>query len=153
MRFVMAENKIYNIEDIMDMLPHRYPFLLVDRLEVEEPGVKGIGLKNVTMNEEFFQGHFPGNPVMPGVLQIEAMAQTAGAVVISGMENYKEEKLGVFFMSIDGVKFRKPVKPGDQLKMHVEKIKERGKIYVFKGETFVDGKLVSEAEFTAMIVK
>lgn len=149
----MAENKIYNIEDIMDMLPHRYPFLLVDRLEVEEPGVKGIGLKNATMNEEFFQGHFPGNPVMPGVLQIEAMAQTAGAVVISGMENYKEEKLGVFFMSIDGVKFRKPVKPGDQLKMHVEKIKERGKIYVFKGETFVDGKLVSEAEFTAMIVK
>ena len=149
----MAENKIYNIEDIMDMLPHRYPFLLVDRLEVEEPGVKGIGLKNVTMNEEFFQGHFPGNPVMPGVLQIEAMAQTAGAVVISGMENYKEEKLSVFFMSIDGVKFRKPVKPGDQLKMHVEKIKERGKIYVFKGETFVDGKLVSEAEFTAMIVK
>ena len=149
----MAENKIYNIEDIMDMLPHRYPFLLVDRLEVEEPGVKGIGLKNVTMNEEFFQGHFPGNPVMPGVLQIEAMAQTAGAVVISGMENYKEEKLGVFFMSIDGVKFRKPVKPGDQLKMHVKKIKERGKIYVFKGETFVDGKLVSEAEFTAMIVK
>lgn len=97
--------------------------MLVDRLEVEEPGVKGIGLKNVTMNEEFFQGHFPGNPVMPGVLQIEAMAQTAGAVVISGMENYKENKLGVFFMSIDGVKFRKPVKPGDQLFMHVEKSK------------------------------
>ena len=135
------------------MLPHRYPFLLVDRLEVEEPGVKGIGLKNVTMNEEFFQGHFPGNPVMPGVLQIEAMAQTAGAVVISGMENYKENKLGVFFMSIDGVKFRKPVKPGDQLFMHVEKIKERGKVYVFKGEAKVDGKVVSEAEFTAMIIK
>ena len=146
-------SEVYNVEQIMEFLPHRYPFLLVDRLTVEEPGVKGIGLKNVTMNEEFFQGHFPGNPVMPGVLQIEAMAQTAGAVVISGMENYKEEKLGVFFMSIDGVKFRKPVKPGDQLKMHVEKIKERGKIYVFKGETFVDGKLVSEAEFTAMIVK
>ena len=137
----------------MEMLPHRYPFLLVDRLEVEEPGVKGIGLKNVTMNEEFFQGHFPGNPVMPGVLQIEAMAQTAGAVVISGMENYKENKLGVFFMSIDGVKFRKPVKPGDQLFMHVEKIKERGKVYVFKGEAKVDGKVVSEAEFTAMIIK
>lgn len=149
----MSENKIYNVEEIMGMLPHRYPFLLVDRLEVEEPGVKGIGLKNVTMNEEFFQGHFPGNPVMPGVLQIEAMAQTAGAVVISGMENYKEEKLGVFFMSIDGVKFRKPVKPGDQLRMHVEKIKERGKVYVFKGEAKVDGKVVSEAEFTAMIVK
>ncbi|MDO5385913.1 MAG: 3-hydroxyacyl-ACP dehydratase FabZ [Pseudomonadota bacterium] len=149
----MSENKIYTVEEIMEMLPHRYPFLLVDRLEVEEPGVKGIGLKNVTMNEEFFQGHFPGNPVMPGVLQIEAMAQTAGAVVISGMENYKENKLGVFFMSIDGVKFRKPVKPGDQLFMHVEKIKERGKVYVFKGEAKVDGKVVSEAEFTAMIIK
>ena len=149
----MSENKIYTVEEIMEMLPHRYPFLLVDRLEVEEPGVKGIGLKNVTMNEEFFQGHFPGNPVMPGVLQIEAMAQTAGAVVISGMENDKENKLGVFFMSIDGVKFRKPVKPGDQLFMHVEKIKERGKVYVFKGEAKVDGKVVSEAEFTAMIIK
>ena len=86
-------------------------------------------------------------------MQIEAMAQTAGAVVISGMENYKENKLGVFFMSIDGVKFRKPVKPGDQLFMHVEKIKERGKVYVFKGEAKVDGKVVSEAEFTAMIIK
>lgn len=149
----MSENKVYMIEEIMEMLPHRYPFLLVDRLEVEEPGVKGVGLKNVTMNEEFFQGHFPGNPVMPGVLQIEAMAQTAGAVVISGMENFKEEKVGVYFMSIDGVKFRKPVKPGDQLRMHVEKIKERGKVYVFKGQTMVDGKVVSEAEFTAMIVK
>ena len=142
----MSENKIYQVEEIMDMLPHRYPFLLVDRLEVEVPGEKGVGLKNVTMNEEFFQGHFPGNPVMPGVLQIEAMAQTAGALVISGMENYKE-------MSIDGVKFRKPVKPGDQLKMHVEKIKERRNVFVFKGETKVDGQTVSEAEFTAMIVK
>ena len=149
----MSENKIYQVEEIMDMLPHRYPFLLVDRLEVEVPGEKGVGLKNVTMNEEFFQGHFPGNPVMPGVLQIEAMAQTAGALVISGMENYKEKKAGVFFMSIDGVKFRKPVKPGDQLKMHVEKIKERRNVFVFKGETKVDGQTVSEAEFTAMIVK
>ena len=120
----MSENKIYTVEEIMEMLPHRYPFLLVDRLEVEIPGEKGVGLKNVTMNEEFFQGHFPGNPVMPGVLQIEAMAQTAGALVMASMEDYKEKKAGVFFMSIDGVKFRKPVKPGDQLRMHVEKIKE-----------------------------
>ena len=141
-----------SIEEIMNFLPHRYPFLLVDRLTVEEPGVKGVGLKNVTMNEEFFQGHFPNNPVMPGVLQVEAMAQTAGALVIAGMGDLGDKKPGVFFMSIDGVKFRKPVKPGDHLMMHVEKIKDRGKIFVFRGESRVDGKVVSEAEFTAMIV-
>lgn len=145
-------SKVYHIEEIMKMLPHRYPFLLVDRLEVEIPGEKGIGTKNVTMNEEFFQGHFPGNPVMPGVLQIEAMAQTAGAVVVSANEDYENQKRNVLFMSIDGVKFRKPVKPGDQLKMHVEKIKERRNIFVFKGQSFVDGQVVSEAEFTAMIM-
>ena len=148
----MSENKIYTVEEIMGMLPHRYPFLLVDRLEVEIPGEKGVGLKNVTMNEEFFQGHFPGNPVMPGVLQIEAMAQTAGALVISAVEDYQNANKSVLFMSIDGVKFRKPVKPGDQLKMHVEKIKERRNVYVFKGQSMVDGQVVSEAEFTAMIV-
>lgn len=150
---LMSENKIYTVEEIMELLPHRYPFLLVDRLEVEEPGVRGVGLKNVTMNEEFFQGHFPGNPVMPGVLQIEAMAQTAGALVLTSMEDVKDKKVGVFFMSIDGVKFRKPVKPGDQLRMHVEKIKEHGRVFVFRGVSKVDDKVVSEAEFTAMIAK
>ena len=116
----MSENvKTYQIEEIMKMLPHRYPFLLVDRLEVEVPGEKGVGIKNVTMNEEFFQGHFPGNPVMPGVLQIEAMAQTAGAVVISQDENYAASKRNVLFMAVDGVKFRKQVKPGVLLRMHV----------------------------------
>ena len=149
----MSENKIYTVEEIMELLPHRYPFLLVDRLEVEEPGVRGVGLKNVTMNEEFFQGHFPGNPVMPGVLQIEAMAQTAGALVLTSMEDVKDKKVGVFFMSIDGVKFRKPVKPGDQLRMHVEKIKEHGRVFVFRGVSKVDDKVVSEAKFTAMIAK
>ncbi len=149
----MSEVKVYCIEDILKMLPHRYPFLLVDRLEVEVPGEKGVGIKNVTMNEEFFQGHFPGNPVMPGVLQIEAMAQTAGAVVIAKDENYAAQKRSVLFMSIDGVKFRKPVKPGDQLRMHVEKVKERHNVFVFKGQSMVDGQIVSEAEFTAMIVE
>ena len=145
--------KEYRIEEIMKMLPHRYPFLLVDRLQVEVPGEKGVGIKNVTMNEEFFQGHFPGNPVMPGVLQIEAMAQTAGAIVVSQDENYANTKRNVLFMSIDGVKFRKPVKPGDQLQMHVEKIHARRNVFVFRGQAMVDGAVVSEAEFTAMILE
>ncbi len=148
----MSENKIYHIEEIMNLLPHRYPFLLLDRLEVEIPGEKGIGTKNVTMNEEFFQGHFPGNPVMPGVLQIEAMAQTAGALVVAADQNSDGSPKSVLFMSVDGVKFRKPVKPGDQLKMYVEKIRARRNVFVFKGESKVDGQTVSEAEFTAMIV-
>lgn len=148
----MSENKIYNIDEIIKMLPHRYPFLLVDRLEVEEVGTKGIGLKNLTMNELFFQGHFPNNPIMPGVLQIEAMAQTAGCIVMSANENYAENQRSVLFMSIDGVKFRKPVRPGDQLKMHLEKIRERRNIFVFKGVAMVDDQVVSEAELTAMII-
>lgn len=145
--------KEYRIEEIMKMLPHRYPFLLVDRLQVEIPGEKGIGIKNVTMNEEFFQGHFPGNPVMPGVLQIEAMAQTAGAIVVSQDENYANTKRNVLFMSIDNVKFRKPVKPGDQLQMHVEKVHARRNVFVFRGQAMVEGAVVSEAEFTAMILE
>ena len=149
----MSETKVYHIEEIMKMLPHRYPFLLVDRLEVEVLGEKGVGIKNVTMNEEFFQGHFPGNPVMPGVLQIEAMAQTAGAIVACSKDDYADHRSSVLFMSIDGVKFRKPVKPGDQLRMHVEKVRARRNVYVFKGESKVDGQVVSEAEFTAMIME
>ena len=138
----------------MKLLPHRYPFLLVDKVEVEEPGVKGVGIKNVTMNEEFFQGHFPNNPVMPGVLQIEAMAQSAGVLTLSAAgEADGDGKNSVLFMSIDGVKFRKPVRPGDQLKMHIEKLKERHNVFVYKGQSFVDDVLVSEAEFTAMIIK
>ena len=104
------------------------------------------------MNELFFQGHFPNNPIMPGVLQIEAMAQTAGCIVMSADDNYAENKRSVLFMSVEGVKFRKPVRPGDQLKMHLEKIRERRNIFVFKGVSMVDDQVVSEAELTAMIV-
>lgn len=149
----MSENKIYNIDEIMKMLPHRYPFLLVDRLEIEEPGAKGVGLKNLTMNELFFQGHFPNNPIMPGVLQIEAIAQTAGCVVMSEHDDYAEKRCSVLFMSVDNAKFRKPVRPGDQLKMHVEKIKVRRNIFVFHGVGMVDDQVVSEADLTAMIVE
>ncbi len=148
----MAEEKIYNIDEIMKMLPHRYPFLLVDRLIVEEPGEKGVGIKNLTMNELFFQGHFPGNPIMPGVLQIEAMAQTAGCIVMAANGDYETKKRSVLFMAIDGVKFRKPVRPGDQLKMHLEKVKVHRNIFVFKGVSKVDDQVVSEAELTAMII-
>ena len=148
----MSEKKIYNIDEIMKMLPHRYPFLLVDRLIVEEPGERGVGIKNLTMNELFFQGHFPGNPIMPGVLQIEAMAQTAGCIVMAAEDNYTEKQRGVLFMSIDGVKFRKPVRPGDQLRMYLEKIKVRRNIFVFRGVSKVDDEIVSEAELTAMII-
>ena len=140
-------------QEIMEILPHRHPFLLIDTVEEVEPGVRAVAKKNVTFNEPFFAGHFPGNPVMPGVLQIEAMAQTAGAIVVAGKGDFVDKKRSVLFMSIDGVKFRKPVKPGDQLRMHVEKIKERRNIFVFKGQSMVDGQVVSEAEFTAMIVE
>lgn len=148
----MAEEKIYNIDEIMKMLPHRYPFLLVDRLIVEEPGTKGVGIKNLTMNELFFQGHFPNNPIMPGVLQIEAMAQTAGCIVMAESGDYETNKRSVLFMSVEGVKFRKPVRPGDQLKMHLEKVKIHRNIFVFKGVSKVDDQVVSEAELTAMII-
>ena len=148
----MSENTIYNIDEIMKMLPHRYPFLLIDRLEIEENGVKGIGLKNLTMNELFFQGHFPNNPIMPGVLQLEAMAQTAGCIVMSAEPDYATKKKSVLFMFIDGAKFRKPVRPGDQMKMYLEKTKVHHNIFVFHGVSKVDDQVVSEADLTAMVV-
>ena len=128
---------------------HRYPFLLVDRVDIIEPNEEAVGLKNITMNEPQFTGHFPENPVMPGVLIIEAMAQTAAVTVMS----YQEEghKKSVFFMSVENAKFRKPVLPGHQLKMHVVKEQERRNVYRFRGEATVDGVLHAEAVFTAMI--
>lgn len=143
------EIRKYNIRDIMKVLPHRYPFLLLDTIEVIEDGAKGVGHKNVTINEPFFQGHFPGNPIMPGVLQIEAMAQAAGFVIANKGGNLEQGR--VLFMNVDKAKFRKQVIPGDCLDIHVEKIKERRNIYVCAGKIFVGETLVAEAEMTAMV--
>jgi 3-hydroxyacyl-[acyl-carrier-protein] dehydratase len=136
-----------NVNEIMKLLPHRYPFLLVDRIADLQPGVSAIGVKNVTINEPFFQGHFPGQPIMPGVLIIEAMAQVAGVMAFrSGVEGK-----AVYFMSIDNAKFRRPVVPGDQVIMDIKVLKQRGNVWRFSGTATVEGKLVSEAEFTAMV--
>ena len=142
-------NTVYLIDDLLKVLPHRYPFVMIDRLEVIEDGVKGIGYKNVTINEPFFQGHFPDKPIMPGVLQIEAMAQTAGAVIATKGGDLSPK--GVLFMGVDKVKFRKQVIPGDCLTIHVEKLKERHNIFVCAAKAYVNDTLVSEAELTAIV--
>ncbi len=139
----------YDIKKIMDFLPHRYPFLLVDRiLEVKEDEV--IGLKNVTFNEPFFIGHFPGHPIMPGVLIIESMAQTGGVLMMEEVEN-PEDKV-VYFMKIDNVKFKKPVVPGDTLIHHVKLIKKKRNILVIHVDTKVNDEIVASGDFTAMVV-
>jgi 3-hydroxyacyl-[acyl-carrier-protein] dehydratase len=136
------------LDDIMRVLPHRYPFLLVDRIIDIDGDNSAIGIKNVTFNEPHFQGHFPAKPVMPGVLIIEAMAQTAGAISLRALA---QEKPGlVYFMTIDNAKFRRPVVPGDRLQIHVKKIKRRGNILRFACEAKVDGALAAEAEVQAM---
>ncbi|HWA56201.1 MAG TPA: 3-hydroxyacyl-ACP dehydratase FabZ [Gemmatimonadales bacterium] len=135
---------------ILELLPHRYPFLLVDRVLEVQGTQKIVGLKNVTFNEPFFQGHFPGHPVMPGVLIIEAMAQTGGLLLMDQIPD--REKKVVYFMGIDGVKFRKPVLPGDQLRMEVEMLQFRGKVARMKGTAYVDGKVAAEAEMLAGVV-
>lgn len=149
----MGETKdIVDIQRIMKMIPHRYPFLLVDRVTDMVPGESAIGIKNVTMNEPHFTGHFPDFPVMPGVLIIEAMAQTAAIVVCETFTNPEDEKQ-VFFMTIDEARFRKPVVPGDQMKIHVSKVQARKTVWKFKGEAIVDGNLCAEATFAAMIME
>ncbi len=140
-----------DIGGIIARIPHRYPFLLIDAVTDIIPGESAVGLKNVTVNENFFQGHFPDHPIMPGVLIVEAMAQTAAIVVIESLGNSDTDKL-VYFMSIDSARFRKPVLPGHTVRLHVEKQQGRGKVWRFKGEARVDGTLMAEAVFTAMIV-
>ena len=136
-----------NVLDIMKKLPHRYPFLLVDRIIAMEPSVSVTGLKNVTINEPFFQGHFPGQPIMPGVLIIEAMAQVGGVLAFSASSDAKS----VFFMSIEKAKFRKPVVPGDQLIMELQVMQKRGNVWKLSGTAKVDDKVVAEADLTAML--
>jgi len=138
------------IDEIMKILPHAFPFLLVDRIVEIEPGKRIVGIKNVTYNEPFFPGHFPGRPIMPGVLIVEAMAQTAGVLAFKSMP-VEQQRKPVYFLGIDNVRFRKPVVPGDQLRLELEITKHRQAIWGFKGKASVDGKSVAEAELLAML--
>jgi 3-hydroxyacyl-[acyl-carrier-protein] dehydratase len=139
---------ILDINEIMDLLPHRYPFLLVDRIVSIQEGTSITGIKNVSINEPFFMGHFPGQPIMPGVLIIEAMAQVSGILAFkSGVKKAKS----VYFLSIEKAKFRQPVFPGDQLVMDIKTLQQRGTVWKFSGTAKVNGKVVAEAGFTAMV--
>ncbi len=138
-----------DINRIMECIPHRYPFLLIDSLENVVIGESASGIKNVTINEPFFPGHFPSRPIMPGVLIVEAMAQTAAVLVFESVDEPTDNKL-IFFMGFDKVRFRKPVVPGDRLRLGVKKLHSRGPVWKFEGYAFVGNEVVSQAEFTAM---
>jgi UDP-3-O-[3-hydroxymyristoyl] N-acetylglucosamine deacetylase/3-hydroxyacyl-[acyl-carrier-protein] dehydratase len=148
--YVKKEGTVFDVNAIQKILPHRYPFLLVDKIVDFRLDEKVVGVKNVTLNEPFFQGHFPGQPVMPGVLIIEALAQAGGVLMLNGLEN-PGNKL-VYFMSINNVKFRRPVVPGDQLVLDVQMVSRRSKVIQVRGQAYVDGNLVAEGDFTAAIV-
>jgi beta-hydroxyacyl-ACP dehydratase FabZ len=140
------------IQEIMDTLPHRYPFLLIDKIIEMEIGKRVVGIKNVTINEPFFQGHFPGHPIMPGVLILEAMAQAGGVLAMKSVPQDQVKNKVIYFMSIDKAKFRKPVVPGDQLRLELDVIKQRSNIMSLKAQSLVSGVVVAEAEMMAMIV-
>lgn len=137
---------------IMKRIPHRYPFLMIEKVIDLVPGTSCTGIKNVSVNEPFFQGHFPGHPIMPGVLIVEAMAQTAATLVVDSIEGVDAGSHVVYFMSVENARFRKPVMPGDQLHIKVKKERQRGNVWKFTGHAFVDDLLVAEAIFTAMLV-
>ena len=141
---------LLDITQIQAILPHRYPFLLVDRIIEYEPGRRVVGIKNVTLNEPFFEGHFPGAPVMPGVLIVESMAQTAGVMMLANLPD-RDQKL-VFFTGIDGAKFRRPVVPGDQLRLELTVLRLRPRYIKLRGEAYVEGHLVAEAEISSSLV-
>jgi 3-hydroxyacyl-[acyl-carrier-protein] dehydratase len=149
---VQAARVDIDMNEILRRIPHRYPFLLVDRAEDYQPHNSIVGIKCVTMNEPFFVGHFPGNPVMPGVLIIEAIAQS-GAVMMSKSLNANVEGKTILFTSLDNCKFRTPVRPGDVLRMPVKVLRHRGDVFKFSGKAYVGDKLAAEVEFTAMVVK
>ncbi len=140
-----------DINRIMEMIPHRYPILMIDRIVEFEPGQSAVGLKNVTASEPHFQGHFPSFPVMPGVMIIEAMAQTAACLVVHTLGKDAEGKL-VYFMTIDDARFRRPVTPGDSIYIHINKIHDRRNVWKFHADAKVDGKVVAEATYSAMIM-
>lgn len=139
-----------DIHRVLELLPHRYPMLMIDRIVEMDGDRSAVGIKNVTNNEPFFQGHFPGHPVMPGVLIVEAMAQTAGALVINHLGTSETNQL-VYFMTVDRARFRKPVVPGDVLHVHVTKLQSRGSVWKYHGEGRVNGDLVAECDLGAMI--
>jgi 3-hydroxyacyl-[acyl-carrier-protein] dehydratase len=148
MKEAVTKLEAADIETVLKLLPHRYPFLMVDRVIDIRRDEHGIGIKNVTMNEPHFQGHFPGNPVFPGVLMIEGMAQTAGVLCIAAAG---AKSNSVFFLTIDKAKFRKPVRPGDTIEYHMNKITRRKNMWWYRGEAKVAGELVAEAEVGAML--
>ena len=147
----MVENVLetLDIRELLTLLPHRYPFLLIDKIVEIDGDNSAVGIKNVTFNEPHFQGHFPGHPVMPGVLIVEAMAQVAGAISLKAAGGDKPSL--VYFLTLDGAKFRKPVVPGDRLEIRVQRLKKRGNISRFACEAFVEGTKVAEAEISAML--
>jgi 3-hydroxyacyl-[acyl-carrier-protein] dehydratase len=145
-----ASDKVIDVHGIMTAIPHRYPFLMIDRLVDVVLGESATGIKNVTVNEPYFAGHFPNHPVMPGVLIIECMAQTSAALVVMTLGPEAQGKV-VYFMSIDGAKFRRPVVPGDQVRVDVTKKQRRGPVWKFQGVAKVNGAIVAEAVYSAML--
>jgi|TARA_B110000881_G_scaffold117704_1_gene103281 beta-hydroxyacyl-ACP dehydratase FabZ len=146
----LVNQKSFNINEIIKILPHRYPFILIDKIDIVESGKSLIALKNMTINEPFFQGHFPGQPVMPGVLSLEIMAQAGSFLMLSQIED--PLSMNMFFSTVEKAKFRKPIIPGDQLKVHMELVKRKLNLCKFHGKCFVDETLVAEATFAANLV-
>ena len=146
----LLNQKSFKINDIIKILPHRYPFILIDRIDIVEEGKSLIALKNMTINEPFFQGHFPGQPVMPGVLSLEIMAQAGSFLMLNQIED--PLSMNMFFSTVEAAKFRKPITPGDQLKVHMELVKRKLNLCKFHGKCFVDQVLVAEAKFAANLV-